>query len=361
MSWNYKYMILLSVVLLIACNRDKKVSPVRKSIQEAVFASGALSQENEFYLAAGYDGVLKNVNYKEGESIQGNAVFATIEHNVQRNQLEEAQLNYKDAQFNSSAQSLQLKQLNAQIEQAKAQEALDYKNYLRYKELREQNSVSALDFEKAELQYKTSSEQLQLLQSQYLDMEKTLRLAKEKSLSQLNSQKKIYDDYFVKSDKPGIVLNVYKKEGELVKRGEIIAKIGSGSYLAKLFIAEDDIVKIRNGQRAAIQLNTYPDELFEGHITKIWPAFDETEQSYVVEARFEQMPKEIFSGTQLQANIELEVHQNVMVIPIKALIKGKYVKLENGEEIEVQTGYKNEEWIEIKSGLKDNDVLIEMP
>ena len=125
------------------------------------------------------------------------------------------------------------------------------------------------------------------------------------------------------------------------------------SYLAKLFIAEDDIVKVKNGQQVAIQLNIYPDEVFEGRITKIWPAFDETEQSYVVEAQFTQMPKEIFSGTQLQANIKLEVHQNVMVIPIKALIKGKYVKLESGEEIEVQTGYKNDEWIEIKSGLKD--------
>jgi len=361
MQFNYKYIAFLSITLLFSCGREKKVSPVRKSIQETVFASGTLSQESEFYLATSYDGVLKRVNFKEGEAIDSNAIFATVEHNIQKNQLEEAQLNYQEAQFNSSANSLQLKQLNGQIEQAKAQEALDHKNYLRYKELYAKNSVSALDFEKAELQHKTSFEQLQLLQNQYLDLQKTLRLAKDKSLSQLNSQKEIYNDYFVKSDKAGMVLNVYKKEGELVKKGEVIAKIGSGSYLAKLFIAEDDIVKVKNGQQVAIQLNIYPDEVFEGRITKIWPAFDETEQSYVVEAQFTQMPKEIFSGTQLQANIKLEVHQNVMVIPIKALIKGKYVKLESGEEIEVQTGYKNDEWIEIKSGLKDNDVLIEMP
>ncbi|MGV7105193.1 efflux RND transporter periplasmic adaptor subunit [Flavobacterium sp. U410] len=361
MSVKNTYIFLLFMFIFFSCNREKKVSPVRKTIQEAVFASGTLSQENEFYLAASYDGVLKNVSYKEGETIQANAVFATIEHNVSKNQLDEAQLNFKDAQFNASSGSLQLKQINAQIEQAKAQVALDYKNYLRYKELHDKNSVSTLDFEKAELQYKTSSEQLQLLKNQYLDLEKTLRLVKEKSLTQLNSQREIYNDYFVKSEKSGMVLNVYKKEGELVKRGEIIAKIGSGSYLAKLFIAEDDIVKIKNGQQVAIQLNTYPDEVFEGRITKIWPAFDETEQSYVVEAQFKNLPKEIFSGTQLQANIKLDVHQNVMVIPIKALIKGKYVKLESGEEIEVQTGYKNEEWVEIKSGLKEDDILIEMP
>ena len=172
MSVKNTYIFLLFMFIFFSCNREKKVSPVRKTIQEAVFASGTLSQENEFYLAASYDGVLKNVSYKEGEAIQANAVFATIEHNVSKNQLDEAQLNFKDAQFNASSGSLQLKQINAQIEQAKAQVALDYKNYLRYKELHDKNSVSTLDFEKAELQYKTSSEQLQLLKNQYLDLEK---------------------------------------------------------------------------------------------------------------------------------------------------------------------------------------------
>jgi macrolide-specific efflux system membrane fusion protein len=123
-------------------------------------------------------------------------------------------------------------------------------------------------------------------------------------------------------------------------------------------VSEDDITKIDIGQSAAVHINTYPDQTFPAEITKIYPAFDETEQSYIVEAQFEQLPEKMFSGTQLQANIETGNRKNVLVIPTAYVSRGSFVQLKYGEEKKIETGSKNKEWTEVVSGLAEGDVIV---
>jgi macrolide-specific efflux system membrane fusion protein len=156
------------------------------------------------------------------------------------------------------------------------------------------------------------------------------------------------------------VIKVFKKQGELVRRGEAIAKIGSGEYIIKLFVSEDDITKINIGHPVVVNINTYPDQTFEAEITKIYPAFDETEQSYIVEAVFKQLPQKMFSGTQLQANIETGNRKDVLVIPTAYISRGSFVQLKYGGEKKIETGSKNKEWTEVVSGLAEGDVIVKL-
>lgn len=345
-------------ITLYACNGKQETQPVRKSLQQAVFASGHLEQEDEYVIAATAEGTIRELNMREGDNLTAGQILVGIKSDVANAQLQEARIVYGDARKNAAPDAPQLSQLRSQIGLAKAQFDQDQLNYERYTALRNKNSVSQLEFEKAALQYKTSQSNLVSLEKNYSQVQDALRLNADKSQQQVKTQQAILSDYEISSDKPGIVLDVLKKRGELVRKGEVIARIGSGGHIMKLFIAEDDITRLSTGQRAIVQMNNYPDTTFAATITRILPAFDQTAQSYIVEAVFVSPPPLQLSGTQLQANIIQEGSRPVLVIPSAALVRGQFVQMKDGKERAIRTGQKAGSWVEVKAGLTEKDIIL---
>ncbi len=352
------YAFLTLPILLGACRETETTLPVRKTLEEAVFASGYMEQESNYTVSAKADGILLSFTIAEGDSVRKGDVIAVIENDVQHNQLRDAEVVYENAVSDAAPDSPQLQHLQTQIEQAKEQLAFDKENYTRYQLLREKNSVSQLDFEKVKLQYQNAQSNLQALEKNYEDVQNSLKLSVQRSSVQLSTQRSLLADYQLSTEQSGQVIKVFKKQGELVRKGEAIARISSGAYLIKLFVAEDDITRVNLGQSVAVHINTYPNSVFPATVTKIFPSFDEAEQSYLVEAQFQQFPAKLFSGTQLQANIETGRRENVLVIPSDYVSRGSYVRLETGEEKQIETGSKNELITEVVSGLTDSDVLV---
>jgi macrolide-specific efflux system membrane fusion protein len=348
---------LLVIMLLSSCNSKETTTAIRKNIEDAVFASGYIEQENQYTVSASADGILTTIPVSEGDIITSNTTIAVIKSDVQNNQVADAMAVYNDAVTNASANASILQQIQTKINQAKTQLALDKPNYERYKDLLAKNSVSRLDFEKAELQHKASQNNLLGLQDSYKATKSDLKLNEKRSLMQVNTQKTILDDYQLNSSISGTVINVFKKQGELIRRGEAVAEIGSGVFIIKLFAAEDDIKKVNLKQAVAVHLNTYPDKVFNAKISKIYPSFNTIEQSYVVEAQFDQLPEKIFSGSQLQANIETGSSKSVLVIPSSYMLRESYVLLDGGEERKVVAGRKNIDWTEVISGITEQDII----
>lgn len=352
------YTIIATIAIgLVSCNKQEKTNPVRKNIDEAVFGSGYIEQMDEYVVSASVNGVINFLPVKEGDMVGVNDVIAIIESEVQDKQLMDAYATYNDAQKNAGNNSPQLSQLQAQILQAREQFNLDQTNYNRYKDLRTKNSVSQLELDRAELQYTTSKENLNVLEKRYKETKDALQLNADRSRIQVGAQTAMLNDYRLTADKQGEIIEVYKKRGELVRPGEAIVKMGSGAYQIKLFVSEDDIAKVDVGQKVAVHLNTYPDEIFNATVSKILPGFNDKEQSYVVEATFDKLPSKMFSGTQLQANIQTAKRDNVLVIPTSYVVKERFVTLNSGVQKQIEIGSHNTEWTEVISGISENDVI----
>ncbi|PSL18784.1 efflux RND transporter periplasmic adaptor subunit [Dyadobacter jiangsuensis] len=351
----------ITVVLLTclgACSSPQETRPVRKSLRQAVFASGHLEQENEYVIAATAEGTITELHTREGDQIGVGQVLVRIKSDVPSTQLRDARIVYNDARKNAAPGAPQLAQLESQIAVARAQLDQDRINYERYTELRTKNSASQLELEKALLAYKTSRGNLVALEENYSQVQDALRLNAARSLQQVKTQQAILSEYATITERPGIVLDVLKKKGELVRKGEVIARIGSGRHIIRLFIAEDDITRLGLGQRAIIQMNNYPDTTFTATVTRILPAFDQTAQSYSVEAEFVSPPPLLLSGTQLQANITQDEIRSVLVIPSAALVRGQFVQMRDGKERAIRTGQKVGSWVEVKAGLTEKDIIL---
>ncbi|MEO1054494.1 MAG: HlyD family efflux transporter periplasmic adaptor subunit [Bacteroidota bacterium] len=342
---------------LVGCHQTETTQPVQSDIIDAVFASGHIVSDQEYKVTANTEGYLIHSFVEEGVAVKADMPLFQISNNVQSEQVSNARVVYEDALQKLKKNAPEQVQLRLQIEQAKSQMELDKKNFERYEKLLASNAVSQVDFDKAKLQYENAVRNVDLQEKALEDLINNLELSAKNAESQLIIQKENNADYFLSSSIAGEVLQVLKKPGELVRRGEVVAVIGGGEKRAKLYISEEDIREIALNQTVVVDLNTEIGKTYEAEVAKIFPSFDEVEQSFIVEATFKSEPAVLYHNTQLQANIVIGQRENAWVIPTQFLSPGDSVQLESGTRQYVQVGLRNDQWVEILGGVKPADVL----
>lgn len=354
-----KYFLYLWVLGAVACTGRREIRAGRKTIVDAVFASGHTENKSQYTLMANVEGVVQQAYVVEGDTVHNGERLFRIQNDVQRTEVVNAATNLDFARTNAAEGSPQLVQLEAQIAQAQKKLSLDSVNYLRYSRLVRTQAVSTSDYDNARLTYQNSQSTLIVLQKNLADLRHNLDLSVENARAQYRIQKENDNYYDINSVGDGVVMNVDKRKGDYIRKGDAIAVMGTGSVIIKLDIAEDDIRRIRVGQRTLISLNSEKEKTFNAAITKIYPAFNSVEQSFVAEAAFDTVPDHLLNGTQLQANIIIATRTNALVIPSYCLVNDSFVLVKGDEEKHrVQVGIRTLEWAEITAGLDEGNVIL---
>jgi multidrug resistance efflux pump len=357
-----KKLLLFSAVLITisitGCNHQESIHPSRKNIVEAVFASGNIITENQYVVTSQADGYLSKSFFNEGDSVKAGQILFRIENEAQQEQLVNAEANYKYAVSNVSKNSPVLEQLMAQKNQVENKLKTDSLNFIRYQKLVQSGAVSQVDYEKAKVSYENSKQDLVSINNQISDTKNKLQLEVSKNKANLAAQQNTSSFYEIRADVDGVVFQIQKKQGELVKRGEPVAEIGSGKYIAKLFIVEEDINKLKLGQEVYIELNTEKNKSYKAYLSKIYPYFDNKEQSFIAEASFDAPIANLKSGTQLQANIKTNEKADAMVIPTEYLLPGDFILDKKNRQVKVTVGIRTTEWVEILSGADDTTTIL---
>lgn len=353
-------MILLSILTAAGCKHHNETKPHHQEIIDAVFGSGHIENKNQYAVVSNSAGYLKEALVAEGDTVKKGQVLYHLEGVVQQTQEKNALDNLKYAKANILPSSPQIGQLKLQITQAREKVRVDSLNYARYQRLVTTHAVSTSDMENAGVQYTASASSLSVLEKNLADLEHNLSLNLQNAQAQydIQHQNKNYYDITAKAD--GIIFTLVKKVGDYVRIGDQIAEVGAGSPIIKLYIAEDDIRRVREGQLVLVSLNSNKDTVYSATITKVYPAFDGTQQAFTVEARFRRIPPVLINGTQLQGNIILEDKKEALVIPSYYLMTGDYVMIKgHKEKVRVKAGIRTLEWTEILSGITENDILVQ--
>jgi multidrug efflux pump subunit AcrA (membrane-fusion protein) len=358
-----KYLLSIAMITLCftACNKKQGIQPQHKDMVDAVFASGKAVTVNQYKVTANSEGFLIASLVAEGDSVKIGQPLFRIQNDVQQSQVANALDNFKYAQEKAAANAPQIQALEEQMNQANTKKQTDSINFSRYQNLIATNAVSKADYDNASLAYKNDLSNVRVLQKQLADLKQTLSLSAVNAKAQYEIQQQNNGFYTVTSQANGLILNVYKKKGDYVKKGETIADMGNGKLIAKLQVAEDDINRIQLNQLVLLSLNTDKDQVYKAAVSKIYPSFDASSQSFIVEATFTENPKVLRDGTQLQANFIITEKKNVLVIPAGYLSDGDAVTLQEGHKKRaIKTGIKTMEWVEVTDGLSGNET-IELP
>lgn len=187
---------------------------------------------------------------------------------------------------------------------------------------------------------------------------------------QLNQAEAELDKTIITASFDGVVANIYIKEGQqlsaMTYTNPAICLIDPSEIKLSGVIDEMDVSKVKLGQEAVITLDALPDKEVKGKVSFISPA--STVQAGVVFYKttiaLENPDEELKDGMSASAEITLEQHDDVLLIPNRA-IQGSLEKpwvqvVTNGqiEERQISMGLSDGMYTEGLSGLEEGEEVI---
>ncbi len=192
--------------------------------------------------------------------------------------------------------------------------------------------------------------------------------------SKLESTENTYDNYTITAPISGKVIT------KTVKAGDKITKSSSGSttlaviydmsgYTFKMSVDELDVKSVKVGQEVNITADAVPGKTFSGTVTNVSLESSTSNgvTNYPVTITLNDGMDELLPGMNVDGVIILDKAADVLAVPADALMRGNqvYVKDDSMKEpqgnipagfraVEVTTGLINDDYVEITSGLEEN-------
>jgi multidrug efflux pump subunit AcrA (membrane-fusion protein) len=231
---------------------------------------------------------------------------------------------------------------------------------VRQQELWSANIGSQLELEQAELNYEQAKVNFKKAELTYEDINRQLKLASDQSKNNLKMAEASENDLIIRSEVDGYVYKINVSTGELATSASVLAVLGEAQFLIELNIDEFDIVKIRNGQRVLVRMDSYRDQVFEAQVNYIYPMMNDRTRSFKVEAVFTTQPEILYPNLTLEGNIIIREKENALTIPTSYLLNDSSVLLENGKTKQVKIGLQDYRLTEILGGI-DTETKIALP
>lgn len=129
-------------------------------------------------------------------------------------------------------------------------------------------------------------------------------------------------------------------------------------------IVEKDLPRVNKGQVAKITVDAYPDKIFQGTVTAFRPVVDIMSRTAKAEITIPNPGHLLRPGMFARVNLIVAEKQNVLTVPIDALLESseeKFVFVEKDGKVEkrtVKTGIREGKRVEINDGLKPGERLV---
>jgi multidrug resistance efflux pump len=349
------FSVLVSFLLTGCGNKNEFVQPRLKPLVEAVYASGNIVAENEYQAFAQVDGYVEDKLVNDGDLVKKGDALYLIQADQQTARYHIARENYELALKNLRDDSPVLAELKATLTSAKTKLQFDSINFLRYANLMKNNATSRAEYDRMKLTYENAKNDFQSAKSRYNRTRDQLQLELQNAENQYRIARDESARYTIRSQINGRVFKTFKEKGELIRRSEVVAVLGSSdSFYLQLNVDELDIQRIKTGQPVVVRIDAYPDKIFKATISKIYPLVDARQQSFRVDATLDEKLPGTYSGLALEGNIIIRENPSAMVIPKSALLPGDSVIVQHStgiKKIKITKGITTIDEVEVVAGI----------
>lgn len=255
-----------------------------------------------------------------------------------------------------------VRQAEAAYASAKAQYQNIKREWERIKNLYQNNAVSKSQYDQVKAQMETAEAGVK-------QAEANLKAAR----------KQLYDSYLI-TPITGIVSNRMYDVGDMcTPQMPVFTVVDMDTVKIEIQVPDNEISMIREGQRAIITVDAYPDTEFIGTVYKVYPTINPATRTTTVEIRLYNKNYLLKPGMFARVKIIVQKKNNTIVIPRKAVLERteldvssgeittskvkvkRYVYVVNGNiahKREIETGIENDYFIEVVRGLKENELLV---
>lgn len=278
---------------------------------ESVYATGYVESVNMYPVSSQISAKLLELFVDEGDRVRKDQMLARLD-------------------------GKEFKELEIQL---KAKEDLSYDQFLKAEKLYKQGAIS-------EEEYKTSK-------------------AEWVAAKALTSSARSKADYAIlKASTDGQVIKRDGEVGQLITPSQAVFWISpDGDLRVSAEVDEEEILKVKVGQKVLMQSDALGDRVVEGSVLSITPKGDNLSRSYRVRIS---VPKDspLLIGMTVESNIVTRINESALLIPTTALVNSFVFKVDdNGlvAKVKVEVGAKGPDRSEIKSGLSEGDFVIVAP
>ena len=304
-------------------------------------ASGYVVAQRQASVSSKGTGILIYLGVVEGDKVKKNQIIARLDDRDIVAQLDEAKSN------------LQL---------YKAQLVEIENNYKREKELFARGLSSQQSLDQAESRFNSLLANLGIAEARIRASEVEL------------------ENMIIRAPFDGTVLTKNAEVGEIVapfgasstSRAAVVTIADMTSLMIEADVSESNIEKIKTEQDCEIVLDAYPQKSYPGYVFKIVPTADRSKATVMVKVGFKEYDSRVLPEMSAKVSfLSVPIDTKMLSEEKSLVIPSTSIKEENGsvmvykvendvvETVEIKTGRKMGNYVEVLSGLQAGDSIIE--
>lgn len=250
----------------------------KRDIQETVTASGKVFPKLEVKISSDVSGEVVELYVEEGDSVVAGQVLAKIDPDAYQSQVERGAAGVNAAKAQQANSRAQIETLRAQKEQTIAQLENAREIHQRNEQLRKDGMISEADFQASQANLRALEANVRAADANIRSAEETARSAGfnvQSSEATLNELRTSLRRTTIVAPMSGIIslLNVEKGErvvGTLQMTGTELMRIANLSEMeVRVEVSENDIPRVKLGDKAEIEIDAYLGRKFIGTVTQI--------------------------------------------------------------------------------------------
>lgn len=414
----------VAVIVILAIFKGKNNEGTRVATEKAVLrtiiqtvsSNGKIQPEKDIKISPYISGEVVELFVKEGNQVKKGDLLAKIDPEIYAAQFDQSEASLNTQKANLANAKARLAQMKAQFENTKL-------TWDRQEKLYKEGVISKAEYDQAKASF-------QVAQAQVTASEEDIRASEFMVKSAEAALKRSREDLtrtaiFAPNDGTVSKLSVLKGErvtgaSQFSSGTEIMRIANLNEMEAQVLVNENDIVRVKMGDTALIEVDAYLNRKFKGVVTEIATSANSTGTSVDQVTNFNvkiHLLKESYQdllsgkdstyspfrpGMSCTVDIQTETAANTLTIPIQAVTtrmakdtldklnnNGKKTKQEDGDreielvsnqkktgkiqecvffirdgvakKVDVKTGIQDNTYIQILSGMKAGDEVITAP
>lgn len=338
------------------------VAPVARDLSRTLQVTGTLIADEQAEVSAETPGRVVATPVERGTRVEAGAVLIQLATEQAAAQLAEAEANAGQiaAGLGLDGDGALDPERVPEVANARAEWRLAEAEYDRFRLLREQNVVSASEYD----QRKTKVEATRQRYETERNVARQRYQAYEASKARVRLARKALADTTVRAPFAGIVGERLVSVGDFVTTGHKVATVVRNTPLrVALTVPEQAVALVRDGQTVGLRVDAYPGRRFEGTVRYVSPALRADQRSLVVEATVPNADGALMPGLFATADIEQAVVETALMIDARlvrdvgATRRVFVIAGDRAEERIIRTGQALGELVEVVAGLGADDRL----
>lgn len=324
------------------------VSPVKADLDIHLNFTADVTPNQVVSLFSRVDGYIAKLHVDKGDFVKRGQLLIEIDHTDYQHAVGQAKANLAAAHAKVAQQQAALRHAALTLDRMKA--------------LIKDQFVSQQDLDNAQVTFDAAVAVLESLQAQVTQMEVALAQA-ETNLAYSYIRAPFAGYVAERNLDTGAYVTGATASTSTMSRG-MLSLHDIDTVRVLIEVVEKDIPLIRIGQKAELRAEAYPDQVFEGTVTRIVQALNRATRTMTVEIDLLNKDRRLKGGMFARVEVMVGTHRNAVQIPIDAvsrLEETQYVfvvREGKAQRVTVEIGARNENRVEIVNGLSGDEAVI---